>query len=209
MQSDDQTQEGSVDEQQNELELDNSVDESTDESSNPTVEELQAKLDAEVAEKLKYKAIVDRNRDKDTEETQEPSEFLSKKDFYKSNERKAINELTAVSESDPEDVKARKAYITENWDKISPLYTSRKGKDTPEDILEDLVDAVTLYVAKNPPKEDDGSGELSTTSGGGSGSTVPKTESKDELNIPQSAQPKDWYKLTPASEAKLKERGVL
>ena len=138
------------------------------------------------------------------------SEFLSKKDFYKSNERKAITELTKGLEADSDEVKSHKAYITENWDKISTLYTPRMGKDTPEDILEDLSDAVTLYISKNQPKADDGASALSETSGGGGGSFAPSTEEKKEPpRFKEAVQPEEWYKLSPKSEERLKKKGIL
>jgi len=129
--------------------------------------------------------------------------FVAKKDFYKGNEKKAIRSLTRAEDTDSAEVKAEKAYLTENWDHITKLYTPRSGKDTPEDIRDDLNDAITLFRKKNPPKQDDGTGDLAPISSpGGSGSApTPETENV-ESKLPgfeQSRQPMDkdgkvnWY----------------
>lgn len=112
-------------------------------------------------------------------------EFLTKADFHKSNERKAVREATA----DPE-VKA-------NWDKIVAFYTPRRGKETPEDIKEDIQDAVTLFNARNAKGEkDDSAAQLSTTTviktgGGAPTKATPQAPALPNLRTP--AQPKDWY----------------
>ena len=113
-----------------------------------------------------------------------PSEFLTKADFHKANERKAVREATADTE-----VKA-------NWNEIIPFYTPRRGKETPEDILEDIKDAVTLYRAHNPVVgKDDSADQLTTTpvvkTGGGVADKGTKTPEPSNFKLP--SQPKDWY----------------
>lgn len=115
------------------------------------------------------------------------SEFLTKADFYKSNERKA----RLLAEADPE-VKA-------NFDKILPYYTPRNGKETPEDILEDLKDAITVFKSRNPIVEtDDSKRDLTVTAvvktggGGPVSQTAPKTAQPPNYKLP--TQPSDWYK---------------
>jgi len=201
-------------EEATELELETPTEETPEETPSDPLDEIED-LD-ELRKRAKgFRSQVSRLKDKPKEELKEepteepPSEYLSKKDFYKSNERKAINELTRVVESDPEDVQARKAFVTENWESIKEYYTPRKGKDTPEDILEDLVDAVTLYSAKHKPAVADPK-ELAQTTGGGHSSAIPiKDIAVDPPGMKTSTQPKDWYTLSPASEERLKEKGVL
>lgn len=114
------------------------------------------------------------------------TEFLTKADFFKSNERKAIREITADAE------------IKAVWNEIIPFYTPRRGKETPEDIKEDILDAITLYKARNPdaPLKDDSADQLTTTSvvktGGG---TVEKGTKKipEPPNFKLPSQPSGWY----------------
>jgi hypothetical protein len=120
--------------------------------------------------------------------------YLSKTDFYKSNERKAINSLTRIEATDSDEVKANKTFIKENWNGIGALYVPRGGKDTPEDIVDDLGDAITLFKAKNPPKtEDDSALALNTAPGRTKGGVFDKTEVKSPLNVKKGAKPEEWY----------------
>jgi hypothetical protein len=223
MQEDEKAPEPSVDEQQEELELEAKPETPTEElptepQSDPQedrVKTLEEELEKERAEKTKFKNIVERHRNKPEEpEPQEPQvpqgDFLTKEDFYKSNERKAINALTKVSPNDSDDVKASKQYIVENWNHISTLYQPRSGKDTPEDIMEDINDATTLFRAKNPTQPENNSHELAQTSGGGQGSSAPQAPATvDPPRFKQPTPPKEWYKLTPEQEQRLKDRGIL
>lgn len=142
------------------------------------------------AEAKKHRAIARRLEKK--EETPAPvlpetpkPEFLTKADFHKANERKAVRDAT----SDPE-VKA-------NWTEIIPFYTPRRGKDTPEDIREDINDAITLYNARHKTSiKDDSADVLSTTpvvKAGGGGTEKPSEKPKDPPNFRLPVQPKDWY----------------
>jgi len=146
-----------------------------------------------LAEAKKYRAIARRLEKK--EETPVPtpevktdtSQFVTKTDFYKSNERKAIREIIADAE------------IKAVWNEIIPFYTPRRGKETPEDIKEDILDAITLYKARNPDAlaTDDSVDQLMTTpvvkTGGG---TVDKTTVKPKAppNFKLPTSPDSWYK---------------
>jgi hypothetical protein len=70
-----------------------------------------------------------------------PSEegFVSKKDFFKQNEKKGISKAIA---SHPE--------IGENWEEIIQHYAGRRGKYTPDDVIEDIEDAFILWKARKP-----------------------------------------------------------
>ena len=114
-------------------------------------------------------------------------DFLKRSDFHKANERKAIRIATA----DPE-VKAA-------WSEIVQYYTPRSGKETPEDILEDIQDAITVFKSRNATVEkDDSADQLQTTAvvktgGGVSVATPPKTPNPPNFKLP--TQPKDWYSV--------------
>ena len=110
------------------------------------LDELQ---DIEVvrAEAKKYRSIAQRLEKKPPAEAkpvvkpEDTSQFLTKADFFKSNERKAIREITADAE------------IKANWNEIIPFYTPRRGKETPEDIKEDILDAIRMHNEYSSGKE--------------------------------------------------------
>ena len=142
------------------------------------------------AEAKKHRAIA-RRLEKEVKPVVPPvvtppaSEFLTKADFFKSNERKAIREITADAE------------IKASWNEIIPFYTPRRGKETPEDILEDIKDAITLYKARNPEVvTDDSKNDLTVspvvkTGGGNIDKTTPKL--KDPPNFKLPTKPSEWY----------------
>lgn len=149
-----------------------------DEISDPVVR-AQAKKDRAIARRLAKK--------EDKPEKTDTSKFLTKEDFYKSNERKAIREITADAE------------IKAVWNEIIPFYTPRRGKETPEDIVEDIRDAITLYKVRNPapPEKDDSANDLTAspvmkTGGGVTEKVTPKP--KDPPNFKLPTDPKSWYK---------------
>ena len=140
------------------------------------------------AEAKKWRAIARRTESPEEKPvvTASTPEFLTKADFFKSNEKNAIREATA----DPE-VKA-------NWSDIVPFYTPRRGKETKEDILEDIKDAIILYKARNPdaPVKDDSVDQLTATpvvkSGGGVADKVaPKPNNPPNFKLP--TPPSQWY----------------
>ena len=152
-----------------------------DEISDPVARDEAKKARAIARRAVKAKAVPTPEKKLDAP----APEYITKADFFKTNERKAIREATA----DPE-VKAI-------WDKIVPLYAPRRGKETPEDILEDIKDAVILYHAHNPEKESDDSAKDLTaspvvkTGGGEAVKTTPKPQ--DPPNYVKTAVPSEWY----------------
>lgn len=192
METDDQTLEGGAEGENAEnleLELES---EGTKELGGDPIDEMQDDV-ALRAEAKKWRAIARRTEKKPDEKPVVPpvvvpptSEFLTKADFFKSNERKAIREITADAE------------IKANWNEIIPFYTPRRGKETPEDIKEDILDAITLYKARNPgaPAKDDSADQLTTTpvvktGGGNIDKTTPKL--KDPPNFKLPTKPSEWY----------------
>ena len=121
-------------------------------------------------------------------ETPDASKFVTKEDFEKANERKAIIE----AQKDPE-VKA-------NWDKISQIYVPRRGRQTTEDIAEDIAEAIIVFNARNPkaPDADNGVGDLTAhpvvaPSGGTGTGQKPPAEAAKLPGYNPATQPKDWY----------------
>lgn len=146
------------------------------------------------AEAKKWRSIARRSEKEksevkpiETKTNASSTEFLTKADFHKANERKAILQTM----EDPE--------IKAHWKEIVPFYTPRRGKETPEDISEDIKDAIILYKARNPVVDvDDSANALSAStvvkSGGGkSDAQIPKV--KDPPNFKLPTQPKDWYQM--------------
>lgn len=125
--------------------------------------------------------------------------FLTVKDFEKSNEKKAIRIATVdkgVIGPDGQ-VIATAEEIKENWNGIVSGFTSRRGKQTPEDILEDITDAVILWRGRNPkkPESDDSGRVLSHTAGGGSGGgkPAPKSATPAPSGLQMPVKPQDWF----------------
>lgn len=130
-------------------------------------------------------------------QAQTPTDFLTKTDFYKSNERKAIRLATVVGEEDSDTAKQFKSDMLDNWNDVVSLYTPRKGKETPEDIYEDIRDAYLLFRAKTPKEtKDDSALELSTTpttikSNRTLKSKETKTDDDERFSTPK--RPDNWY----------------
>ena len=140
-------------------------------------------------EAKKYRAIARRNaekpEDKKAEAPKPSQDYMTKADFHKANERKAILSATADAE-----VKA-------DWNKIVPFYTPRRGKETPEDILEDIKDAIIIFKARNPVVEKDDSARVLTESpvakagSGVSEKVAPKIKDPPNFKLPKPVE--SWY----------------
>lgn len=138
------------------------------------------------AEAKKARAILRRQKPDEAKPvpTPAPTEFLTRADFYKANERKAIREITADAE------------IKAVWNEVVPFYTPRRGKETPEDIKEDILDAITIYKTRNPVAvTDDSARELTATpvvkTGGGVPTKATPAPALSNFKLP--TQPSDWY----------------
>lgn len=141
-------------------------------------------------EAKKFRGIASR-KDKDPEPKQDDipavdtSEFMTKKEFRLANERKAIQAVTSTD-----------AEISANWEAIKPFYTPRRGKDTPEDIIEDIKDAVTLYRARTNAPASDPTKDLTTISvtggtGAGKAPVAPATDGDHRFSTAKG--PEAWY----------------
>lgn len=126
------------------------------------------------------------------------SEFVTKKDLYKTNEKLAISQATTISKDDTDDVKAVKKDLDEHWDEIKPFYTGKSGKDTPAEIVEDLMDAHAIWKrrasGKTTKADDKGArADLSNDRGNGGRSPAAAGERRKRI-LPQFSKPTDWYK---------------
>lgn len=183
------------DEQEQELEENLESEEEEVEPDDPLdlIEDEEARKKAK-----KERAILQRkarkSQEEDEEEEPEPKPEpksddapLSRKEFYKGNEKKA---KALLAESHPDvDV-----------DKVVEYYSPRRGKATPEDIVEDLLDAHAIYQRNNPNEEGNDVEEKRTraeiashrTKGGSSPDS--KTHDKPRKKIlTKGADMTEWY----------------
>ena len=134
-------------------------------------------------------SIKDKNKGNKKVEKKEvkTDEPLTKKEFQKANESKAIK----VACENPD--------IEENWDKIVKFYTPRHGKNDVDGIVEDINDALTLFQKKNGSKEDKedkkSTADLATDKNLQPGDTSKKKGSTPERKsvIPKKETAQDWY----------------
>lgn len=160
-------------------------------------------VDALRAEAKKFRAISSRHKEPKipVEKKEEPvavkpeDGFLKKSDFELANQKKAIKTVTTVSEQDSDEQKKLKSDVLENWDAIRQFYTPRRGKDTPEDVQEDIMDAYVLFNARRKPKEAKPDvSELTEHAAMGGSSETPKVEiQKKTLNVKLGKKPNEWY----------------
>lgn len=142
-----------------------------------------------VAFAKKERAIKNRHAKKELE-TNQPS----KKDddaiqrFEKANERKAIR---LIESSDDDNL----VEINENWEDIVANYVPRRGRDTEEDILDDIMDAHAIWkrkqsVSKSTKEAESGVMQTRGTKGSSPSPAKPKTEKI----IKRTQKMGDWYK---------------
>lgn len=198
-------QEPNLDQPEEELELEVTPAEGGTQDGDP-LDSIQD-VDELRAEAKKHRAIAQRHKDKPPVETKPVEEtpkvevptgdYLKKSDFERANQKKAILMATIINESDSEDVQSMKAELVENWEEIRQYYTPRKGKDTPEGILEDIKDAHTLYSSKKVVTEDkpDNSDLSETKVDVVGGTKKAKTTKKNPLDdrIRSKSNPDEWY----------------
>ncbi len=160
-----------------------------------------------VKEAKKFRSIA--SRKSSTKEEPKPAEipkegdYIKRTDFELVNQRKAIRLATTISENDSEEVKAKKADILENWDEVRKNYSPRRGKETPEDILEDITDAFVVFNNRRPPVDEVEEGDVvpeeitKTEAKAPVGNPPkPKTKTKNPPNFKLPKQPDEWYEDT-------------
>lgn len=151
------------------------------------------------AEAKKYRAIAGR-KDKKPEPKEVKKEevpFLTKADFYRSNQVRGIELATTEDVSDTDDTKSKKAQIKDNLDIVKKYYVSRRGQDTPESVKKDLFTALAAAIAEEEIKVEkpDPSAEAQTI--GAKGATVKSKPQVKEDTDPRFSKPKqidEWYK---------------
>lgn len=150
--------------------------------------------DQKRAELKKFRAIDSRAKGKEAEKPKDAPMTVG--DFEKVNQKNAIRESTTALDTDTDEVKAIKADIDENWDRVRMFYTPRRGKKTTQDIVQDILDAHALWKRSEgkPAKEESPAGDLATHSGarpGAGGAPAPKPNLADKFSKPKG--PDNWY----------------
>lgn len=200
-------------EQTDELELDENKEDSSE--SNKDSQGSDPLDDIEDVEEMrkeakKLRAIANRKPKEEPKETpkEEPKEtpkveegdYLKKSDFQLSNQKKAIRLATISSENDSEKAQEQKTDILDNWEEVRKYYSPRRGKDTPEDILEDIKDAYSVFNSRRPKVEEKEEGEvgkeeITKTETKTPTGNPPKTKekAKDPKGFKLPKQPDEWY----------------
>ena len=156
-----------------------------------------------LAEAKKFRAIARRHKAEKPKPEVKAEEvkpitgdYLKKSDFELANQKKAIRLATIVSEQDTEEAKTLKTDLLENWDKVRQFYTPRRGKDTPEDVFEDIKDAYAVFNTRRPKKEVKPDikelSETKTITPAGN-APAPKSPKKEPPRFQMPKKPTEWY----------------
>jgi hypothetical protein len=156
-------------------------------------------------ENYKTVAIAAKKKPKETvvvapkPEGEKPDEkFVTVESVRKNNEKIAIHAVTTVNSADDADTQALNKEINDNWDLIKTFYTGKSGKDDPEKIKEDILDAHAAwkrrYGSSAQKPKDKTAAELAASRGkGGSGGVVEVPGARKRI-LPQAKNPKEtWY----------------
>jgi hypothetical protein len=165
------------------------------EGDNDPLDEIEDS-DALRLEAKKFRAIAKRHRDAKVEKPKvDTTEFVKKSDFELVNQKKAIKLATDISEQDSDEVKTAKQDMLENWDEVRQFYTPRRGKSTPEEVLEDIKDAYLIFDKRRVKKEEKpDASELKETKvvQGTANKPAPVAKGKS-LDIKLPKPPTEWY----------------
>lgn len=155
-------------------------------------EEIPEDTEDVLAYAKERRAIKNRHAKKDKGlETSQPSKADdgdAVKRFEKANERRAIR---TIESSEDESL----VEINENWDEIVANYIPRRGKDTEEDILDDIMDAHAIWKRKQTVTIDtkEAESEISQTHGTKGKSPLSQPVKKEKI-IKPAKKMGDWYK---------------
>jgi hypothetical protein len=169
------------------------------------LDKLLDKPEELLAEAKKFRSIKERLEKKPEIKpiVKDTSDYLKKSDFELANQKAAIKMATGKVDVSPktfgvetEQLGKIQQDILENWDEVIKNYAPRRGKDTAEDVLEDIKDAYVLFSIRRPNKE--GKPDISELSQTKviPGQASPK-EQKPPVKEPSSfklpVQPSEWY----------------
>jgi hypothetical protein len=124
---------------------DDTSEETTADNSEEKVELSKEEYEKLLEDKENYKKGLMSYKEKVKEQPKEQpkDDVLTKTDFHKINEKKAID---AFLKDNPE--------VDGKWSDFISFYRDSRGRNTVEDIVNDLDDAKTLFLKHNPVKEE-------------------------------------------------------
>jgi hypothetical protein len=144
------------------------------------------------AEAKKLRAIGNRKKPKESEEKVPPAltDVVRRSDFERANEAKARRLLEAKGDEVSKEILA-------HWDDLAPIYgkVASRGKNSEEDIVEDLYDSHAVWLRRRPaPKADTKEAEAEVATISGTGGTSPEGTTPPKKRIIQSQRSmSDWY----------------
>jgi hypothetical protein len=89
-------------------------------------------------------------KQKQTAEKKDDKAALTKGDLFKINEKRAIRLATTPSDADSAEIKAIKADLNANWSDVIAFFNKNTDRSDPENIIEALYDAHTVWRRRNP-----------------------------------------------------------
>ena len=141
-------------------------------------EKLQQQLSKLSEDNENYKkglvALKKEKKLESTETKEKKDDVLTRSEFEKINERKAINEMVAAN---PE--------LEEHWDEVMAQFAQRKGRSTSDDIKSDIQDALDLWRLrknKGTGTESNPAAQLASQNGIGRSTEVKQEKTIDPKN---------------------------
>lgn len=159
--------------------------EETTEQLKQRLQETEEKLQKSESDKENYKKGMMKYK-KDIPEVKSDSEYVTKKEYSQTNEKKAISKLTGEHPD-----------LDKNWEDVIKFYVPRHGKNSQDDIEEDINDAYTLW--KSRQTTDTKKKAVSDLTSNASKTSSTKSEatpvkSKDFKVLQSKSNVDDWYK---------------
>ena len=120
-----------------------------------------------------------------TSEPEDKEKYITREDFFKTNEKKAINKA------------CKNEKINKNWVKVIKYYTPRRGKSSSEDIFLDIKDAYYLFrkneISKPVVEDKKINTFLSSQNRTETGSNVKKGSEKKERRFLRGSMPLEAF----------------
>lgn len=161
--------------------------------------------DGLISTKNKIKGL--RNKSGNVEQPAKPTtqkqgsdnEPVTKAEQYQTNSRTAIDDICAGEMPDGKKDAELGKDINDNWAEVVKYYTPRRGKMTSKAIMQDILDAHTLYRKHNPKASSEGGdreaeAELGNENGKPTGQSGEGGKPKERKHVlPQKTSVQDWY----------------
>ena len=169
-----------------------------EESDEETVTLSKAELEKLKEERDNYKQglLKAKGKDKPKVVSKKDDKFVTQSEFYKANEKSAIETATVFTDSDTEQEKELKTELNEHWSDIMKFFSGRSGKQTPVQIVEDIKDAHAAWKRRQTkPADKENKQVLQDLSKSHSDGKSPKEDKGGERKriIPKSEPMDKWF----------------